>query len=206
MKTVKKGTTTLQRKFFSGLCELCSIFCFLLLLLCFMGHMMQLKFKQLKACLSLWHELTERQTMQTLHKFPKLNQQQHAEQFELKPNSNQTHQLTMPTTHTHRPPRMMESVLCRWDCNRISHKYWHMCGGQRGGRGTQTKPKAVAIRWFIGQFAPPPPPLRSTFFPHSPCLPFFLPRTKQKRNRKRNRTAAATASIDRPRARGKGAK
>lgn len=53
MKTVKKGTTTLQRKFFSGLCELCSIFCFLLLVLCFMGHMMQLKFKQLKACLSL---------------------------------------------------------------------------------------------------------------------------------------------------------
>lgn len=100
MKTVKKGTTTLQRKFFSGLCELCSIFCFLLLLLCFMGHMMQLKFKQLKACLSQWDELTERQTMQTLHKFPKLNQQQHAEQFELKPNSNQTHQLTMPTTHT----------------------------------------------------------------------------------------------------------
>lgn len=107
MKTVKKGTTMLQRKFFSGLCELCSIFCFLLLLLCFMGHMMQLKFKQLKACLSQWDELTERQTMQTLHKFPKLNQQQHAEQFELKPNSNQTHQLTMlPTTHTrrHTPP------------------------------------------------------------------------------------------------------
>lgn len=41
--------------------------------------------------------------MQTLHKFPKLNQQQHAEQFELQPNSNQTHQLTMPpTTHTRR--------------------------------------------------------------------------------------------------------
>lgn len=101
--------------------------------------------------------------MQTLHKFPKLNQQQHAEQFELKPNSNQTHQLTMPTTHTHRPPRMMESVLCRWDCNRISHKYWHMCGDQRGRRGSQTKPKAVAIRWFIGQFAPPPFPLLALF-------------------------------------------
>lgn len=105
MKTVKKGTTTMRRKFFSGLSELGSIFWFLLLLflLCCMGHMMQLKFKQLKACLSQWDELTERQTMQTLHKFPKLNQQQHAEQFELKPNSNQTHQLTMPlpTTHTY---------------------------------------------------------------------------------------------------------
>lgn len=44
----------------------------------------------------------------------------------------------------------------------------------------------------------------SPFDPSSPCLPFSLPRTKQKRNRKRNRTAAATASIDRPRARGTG--
>lgn len=75
----------------------------------------------------------------------------------------------LPTKHTHTHAHCPEwwRVFCVGETATAFRTNIDTCAATREGRGSQTKPKAVAIRWFIGQFAPPP-----LSIPPPPACPF----------------------------------
>lgn len=86
---------------------------------------------------------------------------------------------TLPTKHTHTHTYCPEwwRVFCVGETATAFRTNIDTCAATREGRGSQTKPKAVAIRWFIGQFAPPPLSTLSTL---SPLLALFPAAHKRK--------------------------